>query len=107
MKSFRIIYPMVVVASIFAIAGCEDSIEFRQPAGSDKTPPGVVTNVHVENLAGKAKITYTLPDSKNLLYVKAEYTLASGEVAVAKSSFYKDTIMVEGFADTNDHEVAL
>ena len=107
MKSHSIIYSVCFVAAIAMLFGCEDAVEFREPAGNDNTPPGVVTNVEVENLPGKAKITYTLPNSKNLLYVKAEYQLASGETAVAKSSYYLDSIVVEGFADTDPHEVLL
>lgn len=85
---------------------CKEDLSFKNPSGTGEAP-GVVTNVKVENLAGKAKITYTLPNDKNLLYVKAEYKLASGATAVSKSSFYKDTLLVEGFADTKEHEVIL
>lgn len=107
MKLYTVIYHVLFFAALSLFAGCEDAVEFREPAGGDSTPPGPVTNIEVENLPGKAKITYTLPSSKNLLYVKAEYQLASGEMAVAKSTYYQDSIIVEGFADTDPHEVLL
>lgn len=87
--------------------GCKEDLEFRQPHGDDATKPDVVTNIQVENRAGKAKITYALPKSPNMLYVKAVYKMGTGEVAETKSSIFTDSIIVEGFADTKEHEVAL
>lgn len=109
MKAYRINYigSLFVLVMLSGMMACEETIEFRGPVGGDTTPPDIVTNVKVENLPGKAKITYTLPDSKNLLYVKAKYKLGTGEFAEAKSSYYKDTLLVEGFADTLEQEVGL
>ncbi|MCJ8164315.1 DUF4959 domain-containing protein [Pontibacter sp. E15-1] len=90
-----------------AMVSCEDDLEFREPIGTDTTVPGKVTNVGVENMAGKAKITYSLPDVKDLLYVKAVYELASGKSNEVTSSYYSNSILVEGFADTVAHEVKI
>ncbi len=107
MKRHRTIHCLSMLAVLTTVIACEDRIEFREPTGGDTTPPATVTDVQVENLAGKAKITYKLPKSSNLLYVKAEYTLGTGEQATAKSSYYTDSIVVDGFADTLEHEVTL
>ena len=71
------------------------------------TPPGQVSNVKVENGPARAKLTYSLPSDKDLLYVKAVYNLASGRTMEVKSSYYSNTLTVEGFGDTNEHEVKL
>ena len=48
-----------------------------------------------------------MPNNNNLLYVKAVYTLASGRVMEVKASYYGNTLKVEGFGDTEEHEVKL
>lgn len=76
------------------------------PLSTDTTPPDPVSNVNVQSLPGAATITYTLPNSTNLLYVKAEYTV-KGVKREAKSSMYVNNILAEGFADTTETEVTL
>lgn len=80
--------------------------ELNGPLSDDGTVPGPVTNAQVENLPGSALISYTLPSSSNLLYVKAEYTV-KGVKREAKASMYVNKILVEGFADTQETEVTL
>jgi hypothetical protein len=83
--------------------GCkEDRLE---PMGHDSTPPGQVSNVGVESLPGKVKLTYTLPGDPNLLYVKAVYRLNSGAMREIKASYYTNTMTLDGFGDTNVHDV--
>lgn len=100
-------YGMVLLTLLLLVWGCKDPIEFREPHGANSEKPAVLTNIKVENLEGKARITYNLPSSNNLLYVKAVYKLGTGEEAETKSSIYTDTIVVEGFADTREQEVKL
>jgi hypothetical protein len=73
---------------------------------SDESTPKPISNPQVQNLPGAAKISYTLPDNPNLLYVKAvwEYKGVSHE---AKSSLYDNSVLLEGFNDTLQHEVKL
>jgi hypothetical protein len=66
-----------------------------------------VSEIQVKNRPGKATITYSLPADPGLLYVKASYTLSNGTKMDVKSSYYVDSVVVEGFADTNDHEIQL
>lgn len=66
-----------------------------------------VRNVRVENIPGGAHIFYTLPNNKNLLYVKAVYnTKNNGEQEVIASK-YVDSLTVRGFANGNPHKVKL
>lgn len=92
-----------IILSAILFMGCsEDKLE---PMGHDSTPPGQVANVRVENQPGKAKLTYTLPDDPNLLYVKAVYRLNSGAMREIKASYYTNTMTLDGFGDTNTHDV--
>ncbi|KRT17850.1 hypothetical protein ASU31_00715 [Pedobacter ginsenosidimutans] len=97
----------VLLASILLLNSCKESLEFKELGSEDKSVPGVVSNVSVENMSGKAKISYTIPSSKNLLYVKAVYKLKSGENMEVKSSAYNNSLIVEGFADTLVHDISL
>jgi len=74
---------------------------------SDKQAPGPVSNAEVENLNGAAKITYSLPKDHDLLYVRAEYTTKDGIVRTTKVSRYLDSVVLEGFADTDVYEARL
>jgi len=75
------------------------------PLENNTTPPGVVTNIMVKNGPGSATLTYTSPTDKDLLYVKANYTLANGTLMEVKSSYYSNSLTLEGFGDTDNHEV--
>ncbi len=67
--------------------------------------PDPVTNIKVENLPGAAKLTYRLPtDNPNLMYVKAEFE-TQGKKRNAISTYYNNTLLVEGFGDTLTYEL--
>ena len=97
----------LLLGLMMLMVSCDKDLEFREPVGTDTSIPGPVGEVAVQNLPGKAKLTYTLPGDQNLLYVKAVYTLASGRKMEVKSSYYSNSLVVEGFADTNEHEIQL
>jgi hypothetical protein len=48
-----------------------------------------------------------LPSDQDLLYIKAEYILANGVKMEVKSSYYNNSLEVEGFADAAEYEVKL
>jgi hypothetical protein len=77
------------------------------PLSSNATPPGLVSNVKVVNEHGQATITYTLPGDQDLAYVKAEYDLVAGQKREVRASYYTNTMVLDGFGDTNEHEVKL
>lgn len=64
---------------------------------TDNTAPQPISNVVVENLPGSVKLTYDIPDEKDLLYVKAEYLSVTGEKVVYKTSVYSNTMLIKGF----------
>lgn len=71
------------------------------------TPPGVVSNISVQNENGAATISYALPKDEDLLYVKAVYELANGTKREIKASYYTNQLRVAGFSDTLKHTVQL
>lgn len=73
----------------------------------DTIPPGVVTVLAVEPLNGGAKISYTLPADKDILFVKAEYENSLGTAVFKVASRFANEIEVDGFNDTLVHQVRL
>lgn len=69
--------------------------------------PDPVTEYTVTNLNGGAMITFKMPASDDLLYVKAEYTLASGLKRETKSSLYKNYLTVNGFEKAGEFNITL
>ncbi|MGS2761511.1 DUF4959 domain-containing protein [Sinomicrobium sp. M5D2P9] len=96
---------LLIITGSFTVA-CSDS-DTQEPLENNPEAPGVVHNIKVENQRGKARITYALPDDRDLLYVKAKYTLPTGREMETKASYYENALIVEGFADTLEHEVKL
>ena len=105
MKQNNIIIAFVALAMICIASSCTQYEP--APRGEDMTIPAVVTNIKVENLPGKVKLTYQLPDDPSLLYVKAVYLLNSGVQREIKASLYTNTMILDGFGDTDIHEIKL
>ncbi|UYQ91184.1 DUF5000 domain-containing lipoprotein [Chitinophaga horti] len=89
------------------LAACGEKESYNDIADTNRTQPGPVTNVRTANFAGGSVITYTLPKASNLLYVMAEYKINDKVVRRAKSSYYSDTITVDGFEKEGDYDVTL
>lgn len=97
-------------AVIFCVhLSCSKVIDYNEPVSDDGTKPGVISNIKVTNFNGGSYITYSLPQSGNVLYVKADYIIdtRTGKKRQAKSSYYSDTIVVEGFAEKKEYEIKL
>jgi len=90
---------------ILAIGSCKE--EQTGPLENDGVAPASVSNVKVQNLAGSAKLTYTLPPDEDLAYILAEYVNKNGTKWEFKSSSFNNAILVEGFADASAYEVTL
>lgn len=108
MKTHNIRYGLLGVSALLILLmnACGDS-EFREPIGPSGPAPLQISEVEVTNRGGKATITYALPEDPSLLYVLAKYTLANGRKMDVKSSYFADSLVVEGFADTNEHQIEL
>ena len=88
-----------------SFVGCQSEIIDWQP-GTDKDAPGIVTNVTVENLPGAAKLTYDLPNDKDLAFVEAVYKI-NGKEQRTSASVYTNTLTVVGFGSTDPQNIQL
>lgn len=73
----------------------------------DNIPPGKVSNPIVTNLKGRATINYDLPLDKDLLYVKAVYTLPNGQKKETLASAFVNELTIGGFAKSAKATVEL
>lgn len=96
-----------ILLILLLASSCKKMDGYNEVVSTDMTKPGVVTNVNVVNFNGGAYITYTLPNSSNILYVQAEYKINDKTSRQTKSSYYSDSITVSGFAASKDYEVIL
>lgn len=97
----------VVVILAVSQFSCKKTDGYNEIVSTDLTKPGVVTNIKVTNFNGGAYITYSLPESKNILYVQAEYLINNKVSRQTKSSYYSDSVTVSGFAKSQDYKVLL
>ncbi len=93
----------LLIASGLLFWGCKEEVVKPLPNNGSATPP-VVTDLKVMNLHGEAKILYTVPADPNILYVEAEWT-SNGVKRNTKASYYSDTLDLQGFGDTAEHQV--
>ena len=99
-----ITYCIIFLLPAFLSACADDK---TGPMENNTTQPGEVSNVLVENMAGKVAISYTLPKDQDLLYVKAVYQLHSGATREVKASYYTDRMVLDGFRDAKEYEIQL
>lgn len=99
----KLIYILLLTCALIVVSCTETG---REPFNND-VAPAQVNNIAVQSLPGGVKITYTIPNDENILYVKAVYALADGIEKESKSSFYKSEIILEGFAETKEYTVTL
>lgn len=93
-----------MLSLILSFVACSED-QGPQPLEHNSNAPAEVTNVSVENLPGKARLTYTLPSDEDLLYVVARYTLENGTPMEVKASYYSNTMLLEGFSGQSPTEV--
>lgn len=96
---------IISFAALSVIISCSRDYDTHKPASNDPAIPLQVSNIKVENQAGKAVLSFSLPNDPNLLYVKASYTLSTGRQVEVKASYHSSSLIVDGYADTLEHEV--
>jgi hypothetical protein len=97
---------LFITMGVCLLCNCSHVEEWGEP--KDSTPPGPVSGIHVENLNGGARLTYTLPSDKDLMGVKVVYSLNENDESMERyASALTDTIELEGFGDVNPHTVML
>lgn len=88
---------------VLFFTGCKE--EQHKPIVAGITPVEV-SGVTVENKPGAAEIKYNM-SGEGILYVMAEYETRPGVKREAKSSVYKNTLIVDGFPRSGEYEVKL
>lgn len=92
---------------ITGMTACKKNNGFNAIISEDTTKPQPVSNIKIDNFNGGANITYDLPNSPNILYVLAKYNINDKAVRETKSSYYQDTVVVDGFAKAKPYQVTL
>jgi hypothetical protein len=89
-----------MIAFIVIFWGCRESERFEINY-ADKTPPEKpIISRDYKPLYGGARIYFTPPEDKDVLTVDASYINQNGKVFWFSSSYFSDSIDVEGFSDT-------
>ena len=96
---------LLIALAMFTLASCNKALESQTPVEKKGDAPALVSNITVLNGNGKATLTYAVPSDPNLLYVKAVFTITTGQQYEVTASYYNNTLLLEGFADTLEHEV--
>ncbi|WP_372755756.1 DUF5000 domain-containing lipoprotein [Mariniflexile sp.] len=91
--------------SVLLVTSCSKEDNENTPLESNGTPPEQVFDIVVTDLDGKSEISYKLPNDNNLLYVKATYVLDNGTPMEVKSSSYKKSLLIDGYAAAGAREV--
>lgn len=101
MKAYKIL-TILVIGLLFL--RCSE--ERLSPVSDDDHVPPPVSNVTVENIPGGAEISYNLAAGGKSLYVLAEWE-QHGKVMTAQASYYNNSLLVEGFGDTQPRDIQL
>jgi hypothetical protein len=103
MKQYIILLAIALVAA-FTLACSEEQVG-QYPV--DGTAPKPVSSPSVTNFPGGSRIEYQLPDESDLLYVKVNYQLPSGETAEVRTSVFANQVELKGFARSKKMTVQL
>lgn len=95
----------LIVSMILVLFACEE--HQHGPIASDSSIPPVVEDVVVTPINGGLDISYNLPNSSDVLYVKAIYTNSLGQEAEVRTSAFDNKIKIEGLGDTTEKTVKL
>lgn len=103
-------YFLTILAAALAIlaSSCsEDTVHGRVDQKNESVgTPQPVEVTSVRSIAGGAVIKVKIPDDQNIKGVVATYT-RNGEQVESKISRYVDSLSVEGYADTQEHDVEI
>ena len=94
-----------VLLCILIISSCAE--ESHGPLTADDVAPGIVTGVVVENLPGGAKITFELPNDKDILMMEATFKREDGSAATSRTSPYHNFVIIEGLRIQSTQDVEL
>ncbi len=103
-KIIKLSMSLVILLSL--LISCKEEY-MHEPGFIDDNAPAAITDVEVVPLHGGVLINYKIPKDKDVLYVKAVYTNAKGELKDVKSSIYKNQIVILGLNDVTERTINL
>jgi hypothetical protein len=104
MKKLKKYLPVIICLTTFYACSEENG---REPLSENRGKPAPVTEVKARRIPGGAVLSYKIPDTDDLLAVKAVYTTSDGKQGEVMASYFVDTLKLEGFADTLQHTATL
>lgn len=84
---------------------CEEKT--LDPISESKGKPDKVTEVTTESTPGGVIISYRIPNNEDVLGVKAVYTITNGRSYESASSYYGNSIELEGYDTVKEYEAQL
>lgn len=99
----------LILASLTAFScnsGYDEYVRMIPTDGSVPTPKPLVSVSDAEPIPGGAIFRFVYPDDNNVRGTIATY-VRNGETISTKVSRYVDSLVVQGFADTDEHKVSL
>ena len=93
---------LIFLGIIIIISGCKDD-----PIVIDSTIPSQVSNVQFTPVNVGGFFIYKVPADEDFLYVKAEYTLDTGDKVFRVASVFSDSLTIDGLGSVKPYEVKL
>jgi len=94
-----------MLMAIGNLLSCKEDVGLSAARIGEK--PEALKNIKFAEAPGGAIISYDLPTTSDLRYVKATYTLENGKTMVSKASMYDNQVFVQGYAEIGEHDVQL
>ncbi|MDO5969538.1 DUF4959 domain-containing protein [Flavivirga aquimarina] len=102
-KSYTIkAFIFLCFSMLIVLCSCNDD-----ETNGDTTPPEEVTNVTFEPNNGGGTFFYDVPEDEDVLLVKAVYKLDSEKTIFRASSFYSDSLKIDGLGSLKPYTVEL
>lgn len=100
---------LVLWFAVGTIVSCGGKDSYIDIVSKDRTKPDPIKTFTVFNFNGGAHIVYDLPKVDNILAVRADYYLGDDTTKREQvvSSYFRDSITVEGFAEAQEYTVRL
>lgn len=92
-----------MAVSLFTFS-CKEEGRYLPETGSEGAPKPI-EEIRYTPLYGGARFFYTVPDSKDLLSINAEYTNKNNKTFTFSSSYFVDSLDVYGLPDEGEHEI--
>ncbi|MFV0419415.1 MAG: DUF4959 domain-containing protein [Dysgonomonas sp.] len=105
MKTNILFYLLIMAVSLFTFS-CKEEGRYIPESGASEAPKPV-ENITYEPLYGGARFHYTVPDSKDLLSINAEYTNSKNKTFRFSASYYVDSLDIYGLPDQEEHDIKI